>query len=222
MAPSSGALSIVTLVIKKSCITGQYNQWLLCCLLSFKLYLLNGSPEYCRRFHSLWMDLPNVQGSFVAVEWPLSVRFVLQIDIFISFPHSPRLFTYCNGSSLRVRVEVVSQLHRKECFKSNCIVNCMFFLRKPRNDNIKILRCLYEVLSLFLARGIMYCPPVIIGKFWSLYSLATLFGRPFCLLTLISNQPITWKYPVSSSCADKNALMMWEVRAEWADWFEMI
>ncbi len=30
------------------------------------------------------------------------------------------------------------------------------------------------------------------------------------------------KYPVSSSCVDKNALLMTEVRGEWADWLEMI
>ncbi len=30
------------------------------------------------------------------------------------------------------------------------------------------------------------------------------------------------KYPVSGSCVDKNALLMSEVRREWADWLEMI
>ncbi len=30
------------------------------------------------------------------------------------------------------------------------------------------------------------------------------------------------KYPVSSSCVDENALLMSEVRVEWADWLEMI
>ncbi len=30
------------------------------------------------------------------------------------------------------------------------------------------------------------------------------------------------KYPVSGSCVDENALMMWEVRGEWAVWLEMI
>ncbi len=30
------------------------------------------------------------------------------------------------------------------------------------------------------------------------------------------------KYPVSSSCADENVLLMSEVRGEWADWLEMI
>ncbi len=30
------------------------------------------------------------------------------------------------------------------------------------------------------------------------------------------------KYPVSSSCVDENALLMREVRGEWADWLAMI
>ncbi len=30
------------------------------------------------------------------------------------------------------------------------------------------------------------------------------------------------KYPVSGSCLDENALLMSEVRGEWADWLEMI
>ncbi len=30
------------------------------------------------------------------------------------------------------------------------------------------------------------------------------------------------KYPVSCSCVDGNALLMSEVRGEWADWLEMI
>ncbi len=30
------------------------------------------------------------------------------------------------------------------------------------------------------------------------------------------------KYPVSSSFVDENALLMSEVRGEWADWLEMI
>ncbi len=30
------------------------------------------------------------------------------------------------------------------------------------------------------------------------------------------------KYPVSGSCVDKNALLLSEVRGEWADWLEMI
>ncbi len=29
-------------------------------------------------------------------------------------------------------------------------------------------------------------------------------------------------YPVSGSCVDENALLMSEVRGEWADWLEMI
>ncbi len=30
------------------------------------------------------------------------------------------------------------------------------------------------------------------------------------------------KYPVSGSCVDENALLMSEVRGEWANWLEMI
>ncbi len=30
------------------------------------------------------------------------------------------------------------------------------------------------------------------------------------------------KYPVSGSCVDEHALLMSEVRGEWADWLEMI
>ncbi len=30
------------------------------------------------------------------------------------------------------------------------------------------------------------------------------------------------KYPVNGSCVDENALLMSEVRGEWADWLEMI
>ncbi len=30
------------------------------------------------------------------------------------------------------------------------------------------------------------------------------------------------KYPVSGSCVDENALLISDVRGEWADWLEMI
>ncbi len=30
------------------------------------------------------------------------------------------------------------------------------------------------------------------------------------------------KYPVRASCVEENALLMTEVREEWADWLEMI
>ncbi len=30
------------------------------------------------------------------------------------------------------------------------------------------------------------------------------------------------KYPVSGSCVDENALLMSEVRGQWAEWLEMI
>ncbi len=41
-------------------------------------------------------------------------------------------------------------------------------------------------------------------------------------LGFTENGPKKRKYPVSGSCVDKNALLMSEVRGEWADWLEMI
>ncbi len=46
------------------------------------------------------------------------------------------------------------------------------------------------------------------------------------LRTTISRVYREWsekrKYPVSGSCVDENALLISEVRGEWADWLEMI
>ncbi len=41
-------------------------------------------------------------------------------------------------------------------------------------------------------------------------------------LGFTENGPKKSKYPVSGSCVDENALLMSEVRGEWADWLEMI
>ncbi len=41
-------------------------------------------------------------------------------------------------------------------------------------------------------------------------------------LGFTENGPKNRKYPVSGSCVDENALLMSEVRGEWADWLEMI
>ncbi len=41
-------------------------------------------------------------------------------------------------------------------------------------------------------------------------------------LGFTENGPKKRKYSVSGSCVDKNALLMSEVRGEWADWLEMI
>ncbi len=41
-------------------------------------------------------------------------------------------------------------------------------------------------------------------------------------LGFTKNGPKKRKYPVSGSCVDENALLMSEVRGEWADWLEMI
>ncbi len=41
-------------------------------------------------------------------------------------------------------------------------------------------------------------------------------------LGFTENGPKKRKYPVSGSCVEENALLMSEVRGEWADWLEMI
>jgi len=41
-------------------------------------------------------------------------------------------------------------------------------------------------------------------------------------LEFIENGPTKRKYSVSGSCVDENALLMSEIRGEWADWLEMI
>ncbi len=41
-------------------------------------------------------------------------------------------------------------------------------------------------------------------------------------LGFTENGPKKRKYPVSGSRVDENALLMSEVRGEWADWLEMI
>ncbi len=49
-----------------------------------------------------------------------------------------------------------------------------------------------------------------------------LLGYSHTILGFTENGPKKIKYPVSGSCVDKNALLMSEVREEWADWLEMI
>ncbi len=41
-------------------------------------------------------------------------------------------------------------------------------------------------------------------------------------LGFTENGPKKRKYPVSGSCVEENALLMSEVRGEWADWLEII
>ncbi len=41
-------------------------------------------------------------------------------------------------------------------------------------------------------------------------------------LGFTENDPKKRKYPVNGSCVDENALLMSDVRWEWADWLEMI
>ena len=54
----------------------------------------------------------------------------------------------------------------------------------------------------------------------SISNTADVLGQPSRGLT--ENGPKKRKYPVSGSCVDENALLISEVRGEWAEWFEMI
>ncbi len=63
------------------------------------------------------------------------------------------------------------------------------------------------------------CVYLINKKHICIHSPATLLGTP---LKFTENGPKKLKYPVSGSCVDENALLMSEVRGEWADWLEMI
>ncbi len=56
--------------------------------------------------------------------------------------------------------------------------------------------------------------------YWSTELLE--FSHTQLSLGFTENGPKDRKYPVSSSCVDEKALLMSEVRGEWADWLEMI
>ncbi len=57
----------------------------------------------------------------------------------------------------------------------------------------------------------------------SISKTADLLGFSHATISMFTeNDPKKRKYPVSSSCVDENALLMSEVRGEWADWLEMI
>ena len=56
----------------------------------------------------------------------------------------------------------------------------------------------------------------------SISKTADLLGFSQPSLGFTENGPKKRKYPVSGSCVDENALLMSEVRGEWADWLEMI
>ncbi len=56
----------------------------------------------------------------------------------------------------------------------------------------------------------------------SISKTADLLGYSHTNLGFTENGPKKIKYPVSRSCVDENALLMSEVRGEWADWLEMI
>lgn len=38
-------------------------------------------------------------------------------------------------------------------------------------------------------------------------------------LGFTENGPKKRKYPVSNSCVDKKAFLMWDIKGKWADWF---
>ncbi len=55
----------------------------------------------------------------------------------------------------------------------------------------------------------------------SISETADLLG--FSLTTISYGvQRMVRKYPVSGRCVDENALLLSEIRGEWADWLEMI
>ncbi len=56
----------------------------------------------------------------------------------------------------------------------------------------------------------------------SILKTADLLGFSHTTISRVTeNGPKKRKYPVSSSCVNKNTLLISEVRGEWADWFEM-
>ncbi len=57
----------------------------------------------------------------------------------------------------------------------------------------------------------------------SISKTADLLGFSHTTISRVTeNGPKKRKYPVSGSCVNENALLMSEVRGEWADWLEMI
>ncbi len=56
----------------------------------------------------------------------------------------------------------------------------------------------------------------------SISKTADLLGFSHANLGFTENCPKKIKYPVTGRCVDENALLMSEVRGEWADWLEMI
>ncbi len=56
----------------------------------------------------------------------------------------------------------------------------------------------------------------------SISKTADLLGTSRTTIGFTENGPKKRKYPVIGSCVDENALLISEVRGEWADWLEMI
>ncbi len=63
---------------------------------------------------------------------------------------------------------------------------------------------------------------MVVGARWAGLSISKTGIFMHNHLGLTENGPKKRKYPVSGSCVDENALLMSEVRGEWADWLEMI
>ncbi len=62
---------------------------------------------------------------------------------------------------------------------------------------------------------------MVVGDRWAGLSISKTFHTQPSL-GFTENGPKNIKYPVSGSCVDGNALLMSEVRGEWADCLEMI
>ncbi len=84
------------------------------------------------------------------------------------------------------------------------------------------VRALTREPELIAVAGVNACVVFIPARFWTVpqAALQGLYAEPFLVFT--ENGPKKIKYPVSGSSVAENALLMSEVRREWADWLEMI
>ncbi len=76
-----------------------------------------------------------------------------------------------------------------------------------------LMECCIVCSNVVCDGDVACCIPTVLTKSLFIHSPASLLGTPGLKKR---------KYPVSSSCVDENALLMREVRGEWADWLEMI